>query len=192
MTPLALAPVHVPTPGGYLLVLALTLPVLGMLAIMALAPRRARQVALASMAAGLAVAIAILVELLRTGDALTYVVGGWQPPLGIALRADGLSAALIAMTALVISATGLFARGMQDLSPETRDGRAATTFWALLLATWSALNAVFLGEDLFNLYVALELLTFAAVPLVCLDGRAETMAAALPFFSSAARICVAR
>lgn len=181
MTPLALAPVHVTTPGGYLLVLALTLPVIGVLAILALAPHRARQVALASMAAGLAVAIAILAELLRTGDALTYVVGGWQPPLGIALRADGLSAALIAMTALVISATGLFARGMQDLSPETRDGRAATTFWALLLATWSALNAVFLGEDLFNLYVALELLTFAAVPLVCLDGRAETMAAALRY-----------
>ena len=46
---------------------------------------------------------------------------------------------------------------------------------------WGALNAVFLGDDLFNLYVALELLTFAAVPLVCLDGRAETLAAALRY-----------
>ena len=36
-----------------------------------------------------------------------------------------------------------------------------------------AINLVFLGGDLFNLYVALELLTFAAVPLVCLDGRAR-------------------
>ena len=35
------------------------------------------------------------------------------------------------------------------------------------------MNMVFLGGDLFTLYVALELLTFAAVPLVCLDGRAE-------------------
>jgi formate hydrogenlyase subunit 3/multisubunit Na+/H+ antiporter MnhD subunit len=31
------------------------------------------------------------------------------------------------------------------------------------------------------LYVALELLTFAAVPLVCLDGRAETLQAALRY-----------
>src|SRR5262249_49805577 len=31
------------------------------------------------------------------------------------------------------------------------------------------------------LYVALELLTFAAVPLVCLDGRADTLAAALRY-----------
>jgi formate hydrogenlyase subunit 3/multisubunit Na+/H+ antiporter MnhD subunit len=51
----------------------------------------------------------------------------------------------------------------------------------LLLAVWAALNAVFLGADLFNLFVALELLTFAAVPLVCLDGRAETLAAALRY-----------
>jgi len=58
-------------------------------------------------------------------------------------------------------------------------------FWLLLLAIWSALNAIVLGNDLFNLYVALELLTFAAVPLVCLKGTPETIAArikrALPY-----------
>ena len=32
------------------------------------------------------------------------------------------------------------------------------------------MNAIAVGADLFNLYVALELLTFAAVPLVCLKG----------------------
>jgi multicomponent Na+:H+ antiporter subunit D len=51
----------------------------------------------------------------------------------------------------------------------------------LLLSIWGALNAVFVGSDLFNLYVALELLTFAAVPLVSLDGRAETLSAALRY-----------
>jgi formate hydrogenlyase subunit 3/multisubunit Na+/H+ antiporter MnhD subunit len=59
--------------------------------------------------------------------------------------------------------------------------RAPLMFWTLLLAVWGALNAVFLGSDLFNLYVALELLTFAAVPLVCLSGGAETLAAALRY-----------
>ena len=54
-------------------------------------------------------------------------------------------------------------------------------FWILLLAIWSALNAVVLGDDLFNLYVALELLTFAAVPLVCLKGGADTIKAALRY-----------
>ena len=54
-------------------------------------------------------------------------------------------------------------------------------FWTLLLAVWGALNAVFLAGDLFTLYVALELLTFAGVPLVCLDGRPETLQAALRY-----------
>jgi multicomponent Na+:H+ antiporter subunit D len=40
---------------------------------------------------------------------------------------------------------------------------------------------VFVASDLFTLYVALELLTFAAVPLVSLDGRAETLQAALRY-----------
>jgi formate hydrogenlyase subunit 3/multisubunit Na+/H+ antiporter MnhD subunit len=40
---------------------------------------------------------------------------------------------------------------------------------------------VFVSGDLFTLYVALELVTFAAVPLVCLDGRAETLQAALRY-----------
>ena len=43
------------------------------------------------------------------------------------------------------------------------------------------MSLIFLGGDLFNLYVALELLTFAAVPLVSLDGRPETLAAALRY-----------
>jgi formate hydrogenlyase subunit 3/multisubunit Na+/H+ antiporter MnhD subunit len=51
----------------------------------------------------------------------------------------------------------------------------------LLLAIWGALNLIFLAGDLFTLYVGLELLTFAAVPLVCLDGRAETFQAALRY-----------
>ena len=54
-------------------------------------------------------------------------------------------------------------------------------FWTLLLATWGWLNAIFLDGDLCNLYVALELLTFVAVPLVSLDGPAETLAAALRY-----------
>ena len=49
------------------------------------------------------------------------------------------------------------------------------------MAIWGAMNMVFLGGDLFTLYVALELLTFAAVPMVCLDGRAETLQAALRY-----------
>jgi formate hydrogenlyase subunit 3/multisubunit Na+/H+ antiporter MnhD subunit len=51
----------------------------------------------------------------------------------------------------------------------------------MLLGVWAALLVVFLAGDFFTLYVGLELVAFAAVPLVSLDGRAETLQAALRY-----------
>ena len=99
----------------------------------------------------------------------------------MALRADGLSAVMMVTTAVVICAVGVFARADFRTPAGSVEARAPFAFWILLLAIWGALNTVFLGGDLFTLYVALELLTFAAVPLVCLDGRAETLQAALRY-----------
>src|SRR5208282_6048868 len=168
------------TAGGFLLVLAIVLPVVGVLLSLALGGRHAERVALILMPAGLALAVAIAAGVWRTDNVLQYFVGGWDPPLGVAFRADGLSAAMILTAALLICGIGLFAR-TQFPSPQEVETRAPLVFWTLLLAVWGALNAVFIGGDLFNLYVALELLTFAAVPLVCLDGRPETLAAALRY-----------
>ena len=82
-------------------------------------------------------------------------------------------------TAVVICAVGVFAGA--DFRTPAVEARAPFAFWILLLAIWAALNTVFLSGDLFTLYVALELVTFVAVPLVCLDGRAETLQAALRY-----------
>ena len=134
MTQLAAMPAAATTPGGYLLVLAVILPVVAVLAMLACGPRHSARIALAALAAGVVVAIAIVAELVQSGVALRYVVGGWRPPLGLALRADGLSAAMLAMTALVIAAIAGFAFAQQRLDPPTRHGRAPTTFWILLMA----------------------------------------------------------
>jgi formate hydrogenlyase subunit 3/multisubunit Na+/H+ antiporter MnhD subunit len=88
---------------------------------------------------------------------------------------------MVSTAAVVLFATALYARTESGAPPGAVEKRAPFAFWTLLLGISSALNAVFLGTDLFNLYVALELLTFAAVPLVCLDGRADTLAAALRY-----------
>jgi formate hydrogenlyase subunit 3/multisubunit Na+/H+ antiporter MnhD subunit len=170
-----------PTTWGFLLVLAIMLPAGGALLAFLLGGRRAEQIALAMLPAGLAVALTIAVLIGRSGQPLGYLLGGWTPPLGVALRADGLSAVMLAATALLICGIGLFARPDFRTPTGMPETRASLVFWSMLLALWSALNAVFLGRDLFNLYVALELLTFGAVPLVCLDGRAETLAAALRY-----------
>jgi len=169
------------TAGGWLLVLAMAAPSLGVLLAIGLGGRWPERLALLAVPVGLAIAVAITAAVLWAGDAVTYVLGGWAPPLGIALRADGLAAAMLLTTAVVVSAVTLFARDEFRTPPDGSEARAPTAFWTLLLALWAALNLVFVADDLFSLFAALELLTFAAVPMVCLDGRPATMAAALRY-----------
>jgi formate hydrogenlyase subunit 3/multisubunit Na+/H+ antiporter MnhD subunit len=169
------------TTGGFLLVLSLAIPVAGMLLAFAAGGRHVERVAFAIMPFGLAIAAAIFVAVPRIGRPISYLLGGWAPPLGVALRADGLSATMMIITAVVICCVGVFARTDFRTPSGMVEARAPFAFWILLLAIWCSLNTVFLAGDLFTLYVALELVTFAAVPLVSLDGRAETLQAALRY-----------
>jgi len=88
---------------------------------------------------------------------------------------------MLVTIAIVICAVGVFAHADFHTRAEAVETRAPYVFWVMLMAIWSAMNMIFVSGDLFTLYVALELLTFAAVPLVCLDGRAETLQAALRY-----------
>lgn len=166
---------------GVLLVLALVLPIAGILLTFLGGGRHARVVSLFFFTAGLGVAWAITAGVWLAGEALSYSSGGWAPPLGIKLRADGLSAVMLLVTAIVILAAGLYAPKEFSVSGGQPETRKSLSFWVLLLSVWLAMNAVFLGNDLFNLYVALELLTFAGVPLVCLSGNPGTLQAALRY-----------
>ncbi|OYW33132.1 MAG: NADH-quinone oxidoreductase subunit J [Rhizobiales bacterium 12-66-7] len=165
------------SPLGLLLVLAVIVPLLGLAPLLLLKARAAERSALMFLAAGLAIVCALCFEVARSGAPLAYFLGGFRPPLGVGLRADGFSAFMLGVTAVVMVAAGLFAM----TAPKADTPRMPLAFWMLLLGVWSALNLVYVADDLFALYVALELLTFAAVPLVCLDGRAQTIAAALQY-----------
>jgi multicomponent Na+:H+ antiporter subunit D len=113
-----------------------------------------------------------------THGRLHYALGHWPAPLGIELRLDGLAAIFLCLSGIVCAGAGAYARIYFAAPGETRKG---FSFWPLFFGTWAGLNAVFLGADLFNLYVALELITLAAVALVALDGRAATFGAAMRY-----------
>jgi formate hydrogenlyase subunit 3/multisubunit Na+/H+ antiporter MnhD subunit len=169
------------TPGGILLVMAVLVPFVGVLVGLMLGGRHAQHVAALTLPAGLAIAAGLAATLLQSGETIVYLLGGWAPPLGIALRADTLSLVMMLAVAVVICGIGLYARSDFGSVAGAAEARAPFTFWLLLLAVWGSLNLVFVSGDLFTLYVALELLTFSAVPLVCLDGRGETLRAALRY-----------
>jgi len=169
------------TYGGMLLVLSVLVPFVGVLAGFVLGGRNPQRIALLTLVAGLGIALAIADTYLRSGSALVYLLGGWTPPLGVALRADNLSVMMLVAIAVVICGIGVYACADFGTPAGQREARAPFSFWLLLLAVWGSLNLVFVSGDLFTLYVALELLTFAGVPLVCLDGRGETLRAALRY-----------
>jgi multicomponent Na+:H+ antiporter subunit D len=164
-----------------LLVFAVIVPATGILLQLLLGGRFVNLIAVTVLTSGLAVAAASFLVIWRSGQPLVYIVGGWQPPLGIVLRADGISAVMMLTTAIIIAATGLFAWADFGQPRNKPEARAPFVFWPLMFGIWSGLNAVFVSGDLFNLYVALELLTFAAVPLVCLKGGEVTIRAALRY-----------
>ena len=169
------------TAGGLLLASVVLVPFVGVLVGLVLGGRNPQRVAFATIIAGFGLAAAIADHFLRSGETVVYLLGGWAPPLGVALRADAPAVVMLLAVAVVICGIGAYARADFGTPEGEREARAPFTFWLLLLAVWGSLNLVFVSGDLFTLYVALELLTFAGVPLVCLDGRGETLRAALRY-----------
>lgn len=169
------------TSGGLLLALAVLVPFVGVLAGLVAGGRNTQRIALVTLAVGLAVALAIAREWLIAGDTIVYLLGGWAPPLGVALRADAIAVAMLVTVAVVLSGIAVYGCAGFGTPAGEAEKRGPFSFWLLLLAVWGSLNLVFVSGDLFTLYVALELLTFAGVPLVCLDGRGETLRAALRY-----------
>ena len=156
--------------GSEVLALSIAVPLAG--ALMAAAwPRRAQILGLAAALGATLASVFVLLTVVDEGQIL-HRLGGWEPGLGIALRADILSGALLALTALVSLAASLYATAY------FANSKAEAWFWPLWLLMWTALNALLLAADLFNLYVTLELLGLAAVSLTALGkGRAAVEAA---------------
>ncbi|GIV68939.1 complex I subunit 5 family protein [Caldilinea sp.] len=128
------------------------------------------------------VAVGFLSALLVRDGPTRHPVGGWGAPLGIDLAADGLSALMLMLTAVVGAAVALYAYGYFNFpghNEETKQRYAS--FWPLWLFLWSALNALFLSRDVFNLYVTLELVSFAAVALTALAGKPDVLRAAMRY-----------
>jgi multicomponent Na+:H+ antiporter subunit D len=136
---------------------------------------------LATATATLAATAHAAVAIWRQG-LLRHPIGGWGAPLGIDLVGDGLSATMLLMTAVVGAGVSLYAAGYFAAGEHAQTVRA---FWPLWLFLWASLNAVFLSGDVFNLYVALELLTLSGVGLIVLTPGRRALAAATRYLLAA-------
>ncbi len=153
-------------------VAAVLLPLIGAMACFAV-PRAAATIGLAAVAVTGAAALALGLQVAAEG-ALTVPLGGWGAPLGIDLRADGLSVVMLVMTAGVGLLVSLSALG-------ERDARRRRYFWPLWLLLLTGLNGVYLSGDLFNLYVMIEVISIAAIGLTVLRGNLAALKAGLEY-----------
>lgn len=166
-----------------LIALSFLLPFAGALAAFLLGRRAARVLAVLTVLATLLVVFALAGAVQGAGPQ-RYALGGWSAPLGIELLADGLAVFMIGLTAVVGLGVSLYALAYFPHRPAEpwleEDG-----FWPLWLMLLAAMNVLYLSADLFNLYVALELVTLGAVGLVVLSGRQVSLTAGMRYLLAA-------
>lgn len=117
----------------------------------------------------------VLALRVQAEGAITCVIGGWAPPLGIALRIDGLNAFVLALVAGIAAVTIPFARVSvaREIPPDRHH-----QFFALLLLFVAGMLGVTATGDAFNLYVLIEIFSLTSYALVAMghgqDRRALT------------------
>lgn len=164
-----------------LMALTVMLPLIG--AMLAFAwPRVARWIGVLSTWTLLPLGAGMAIHVWRNGP-LEQAVGGWVEPIGIALRADGLTIVMMLMLSVVGSWISLYAFTYFGPASKGKEGHKARYFWPLWLFLAAALNGLFLSGDLFNVYVTMELQSLSAVALVALAHSRAAMNASLRYLA---------
>jgi formate hydrogenlyase subunit 3/multisubunit Na+/H+ antiporter MnhD subunit len=154
------------------------LPLVAAVACLMLTRGRAAALLSQATAAALLLLALSLIEPLRLSEAaggLDYQLGGWGAPLGIDLYVDGLAIILLMLTAVLVLVLSFYSASY------FQPGEKAARFWPLWWLLVAGLNSAFLAADIFNIYVALELIGLASVALVALDGSRDSQVAALRY-----------
>jgi multicomponent Na+:H+ antiporter subunit D len=98
-----------------------------------------------------------------TSGRFTYEVGGYVPPYGIELVADGVSAPLLVLVALITLGVTIYS---------FRAGPHSDAFYSELLLLVAGLSGLVATGDVFNLYVFLEITGLATYAIVA-GGRSS-------------------
>jgi multicomponent Na+:H+ antiporter subunit D len=160
----------------WLLPLPIVLPLLGAAVSILVGRSRLAQrvVGLAVLVALVAVAVALLVRVDRDGT-MVAEAGGWPAPMGITLVADRFATVLLLVAEVVLLAVLVYAIG----EPGTE--RNHVGFQSAYLVLAAGVAASFLTGDLFNLFVAFEMMLTASYVLLTLGGRREQIRSGMTY-----------
>ncbi len=128
-------------------------------------------------ALGLMAAGAALLAAVYANGILVTEVGDWPAPFGIALVADLFSAIMVVVAGVVGVVVVLFSFGSID------EGRAAHSYYPLVLILLMGAAGAFLTGDIFNLYVWFEVMLIASFVLMALGGERAQLEGAIKYFA---------
>lgn len=131
--------------------------------------RLCRAISLLSFAATFVIALVLLGEANGRGGVLVSQMGDWSAPYGITLVFDTLSGLLLAAASLVALCTTLHAAGSLPTRTERR------YFHPLVNLMMLGVNLSFLTGDLFNLFVAFEIMLMASYGLLVIGGGKQQL-----------------
>lgn len=122
-----------------------------------------KAIAVCGCAASCIVVFLLIKPIFLNSEIITYWLGNWKPEngwaIGIGIEVDALSL----FVGLIIS-VACFLSGIYSIKYMSKDNGLDKYYTLFLLLTGSMLGFVFTG-DLFNMYVMLEIMTFAAIAL---------------------------
>lgn len=108
---------------------------------------------------------------------LVVVMGGWVAPLGVALVVDGLAALMLCLSALVSFVCILYS--YLELQVEVEQPMRLPLMQLLV----AGINLTFITGDLFNLFVAFEIMLVASYALLTLEANDRHIKEAFPYLS---------
>lgn len=159
---------------NHLVVAPILIPIAAAAALLTLdlSTRARRALSLASAVVFLAVAAALALRA-SGGDMLVYRLGDWPAQYGVALLADRLSTTMLTLTGLL----GVVALLHASDGADAADSRFHVYFQMQL----AGVAAAFLTNDVFNLFVAFEILLLASYALTVAGGGRERLRAGVAY-----------
>jgi multicomponent Na+:H+ antiporter subunit D len=110
---------------------------------------------------------------------MIYQVGGWPAPWGIELKAGNVSAFFLLVAAFVSVPVSLFS--VNNLSDEVGGKERVTRFYVLYLLLCGAMAGMAVTNDLFNVFVLVEVATLSCCGLVSSRNRPRAAEAAFSY-----------